>query len=69
MASEDLNSFVTSIATKKPYLTDSVHKSGAGSKSPSDDVKSIAEREIKYGMPPAEEAKILKARRELKQGA
>ena len=49
MNSDDLDKFVSSIAEKKPYLTDSVHKGGAGSKSYNGDsaVKSLRDIDLK----------------------
>jgi hypothetical protein len=67
-SASDLKELAKSIAEANPFLTKSVHKGGAGSKPPKDDITALAEKEIKYGMPSEEEARILKARRELKKG-
>jgi hypothetical protein len=60
--SDNLAELATSIATEYPELTDSAHKGGAGTIAAQQ--TALAEKEITYGMPVAEEAAILKARRE-----
>lgn len=60
---EDIEGVVNKFAENNPRMVDSSLKSGNGGKI---DVSAIANKEIKYGMPPEEEAAILKARRESK---
>lgn len=61
---EDLNAFAKQAAEDNPFLTESVHIGGAGTTGSAVDQTALAEKEITYGMPVAEEAAILKARRE-----
>lgn len=60
--SDDLTGLANTIATEYPELTESAHKVGGGSVAAQQ--TALAEKEITYGMPVAEEAAILKARRE-----
>lgn len=65
-STDNLQALAKQIAEQNPFLTESIHKGGVGSRVAVNEVQALAEKKITYGMPAEEEAKILEARRKLK---